>query len=78
MFPPRIKRAFGTGDQRTAEERWNDAHQEVEAGIRRAREQAEAAFRPQVFNDLSEDEAEASVTRAWWWRCRRPTAEAGP
>ncbi|MGE5505927.1 MAG: tyrosine-type recombinase/integrase [Actinomycetota bacterium] len=75
-FPPRIKRAFATGDQRIAEERWNDIHQAVEGEIRRAREQAEAETGPQIFNELSEDDAKALVTRAWWcWvHLRKPEA----
>lgn len=65
-FPPRIKRALGTGDQKTAEGRWNAVHQEVEAQIERIREEIRAAEQPVSYTDLSEAEVRALITRAWW------------
>lgn len=65
-FPPRIKRALGTGDQKAAEGRWNAVHQEVSAQIERTREEIRAATQPVTFTDLNDAEARALITRAWW------------
>lgn len=72
-FPPRIKHAFGTGDQRTAEGRWNAVHQGVEDEIRRVREEAEVAARPTVISELTDEEAKNLVARAWccWVHLRK-------
>ncbi|MEW5727106.1 MAG: hypothetical protein AB1918_04695 [Pseudomonadota bacterium] len=65
-FPPRIKQALGSGDRKVAEERWGAVHNDVEAQIRRVREEVAAANRPEVYADLGDEEAKTLIYRAWW------------